>query len=294
MVINEGEKAMKLLKYIITIQLILLTTIVNAQETGEKMTREQRANETYEALFASERTASPTDPELMDNLQKFIFGEVFYIGKLDNKTRELITVVSLATLQTLPQLKGHVNAALNVGNTPLEIREAIYQCAPFIGFPRTLNAIDTFNSVMRERGIQLPLENAETITEETRHARGLEIQNSLYGDEVKQAMASLPAEYKNSVPDILTDFCFSDFYTRKGLTLKQRELLSLVVLATLGAEKQLEAHIIGNLRTGNDKETLLAAMVQATPYIGLPAALTAINKIKTAQTDTYKPIYDQK
>jgi hypothetical protein len=35
-------------------------------------------------------------------------------------------------------------------------------------------------------------------------------------------------------------------------------------------------------------------MVQATPYIGLPAALTAINKIKTAQTDTYKPIYDQK
>jgi hypothetical protein len=42
------------------------------------MTREQRANETYEALFASERTASPTDPELMYNLQKFIFGEVFY------------------------------------------------------------------------------------------------------------------------------------------------------------------------------------------------------------------------
>jgi 4-carboxymuconolactone decarboxylase len=65
------------------------------------------------------------------------------------------------------------------------------------------------------RGIQLPLENAETITEETRHARGLEIQNSLYGDEVKQAMASLPAEYKNSVPDILTDFALAIFYNQK-------------------------------------------------------------------------------
>lgn len=125
MIVKEGEKAMKLLKYIFTIQLFLLTTIANAQEAGEKMTREQRANETYEALFASKRAGSPTDPEFMNNLQKFIFGEVFYIGKLDNKTRELITVVSLATIQTLTQLKAHINAALNVGNTPLEIREAI-------------------------------------------------------------------------------------------------------------------------------------------------------------------------
>ena len=81
----------------------------------------------------------------MEILQRNIFGDVFYTGNLNNGERELITVAALATMQTLPQLKAHVGAALNVGNSPLAIRETIYQCAPFIGFPRTLNAIGVFN-----------------------------------------------------------------------------------------------------------------------------------------------------
>ena len=66
----------------------------------------------------------------MDILQKFIFGEVFTVGNLDNKQRELITCTVLSVMQTLPQLKSHAAAALNVGVTPVELREAIYQCAP--------------------------------------------------------------------------------------------------------------------------------------------------------------------
>ena len=257
------------------------------------MNRIDLATKKYEELFASKRTLSPTDPELMNILQDFIFGEVFYIGNIDDKTRELITVVSLATMQTLPQLKAHINAALNVGNKPIEVREAIYQCAPFIGFPKTLNAISVFNEVMSERGIKLPLDDMATITEENRYAKGAEIQKSIYGDEVKQAMQKLPKEYKDVVPDVLTTFCFGDFYTRGGLDIKQRELLSLVTLVALGAEKQLEAHIVGNLRVGNDKELLLAAMVQTIPYVGLPQALTAINMIKEADVESYKPIYEK-
>ncbi len=263
----------------------------NAQE-DKNMTRSNRADQTYEQLFLSKRTTGPTDPEFMEILQRNIFGEVFYTGTLNNKERELITVAALSALQTLPQLKAHIGAALNIGNSPLEIRETIYQCAPFIGFPRTLNAIGVFNEVAATRNIKLPLENAATTTEENRREKGLEIQTKLYGDEVKKAMLSLPGDYKNIVPDTLTDFCFGDFYTRNGLTIKQRELLSLVILTALGAEKQLSAHVIGALKAGNDKETLLAAMVQAIPYIGLANAMTTINLIKTADIDAYKPIYE--
>lgn len=281
---------MKLFKYVLILPLILFSTVTNAKETA--MTRVDRADQTYERLFRSPRTANPTDPEFMEILQRNIFGEVFYTGNLNHKERELITVVALTAMQTLPQLKAHINAALNVGNSPLEIREAIYQCAPFIGFPRTLNAIGVFNEVAKERNISLPLENAATTTEENRHAKGLEIQTGLYGSEVKKAMSSLPAEYKETVPDTLTDFCFGDFYTRKGLSIRQRELLSLVILTTIGAEKQLSAHIVGALKAGNDKETLLAAMLQAIPYIGLPNALTTINLIKETEIENYKPIYE--
>ena len=194
------------------------------------MNRSERADKTYEQLFLNKRTASPTDPEFMEILQRNIFGETFYTGNLNNKERELITVAALATMQTLPQLKAHIGAALNAGNSPLEIRETIYQCAPFIGFPRTLNAIGVFNEVAKERNIKLPLENAGTTTEADRHEKGLALQTKLYGDEVKKAMAPLPGEYKDIVPDTLTDFCFGDFYTRDGLTIQQRELLSLVGL----------------------------------------------------------------
>ena len=280
-------------KIIITLflSLFLCSNYVFAEE--KNMTRSERANIVYKELFQSERIPSSTDPEFMEILQRNIFGEVFYIGNLTSKERELITIASLTTLQTLPQLKAHINAALNVGNTPLEIRETIYQCAPFIGFPRTLNAIGVFNDVAKERGIPLPLENASTSTDENRFNKGLELQSELYGDEVKNAMKKLSEPYKNVIPDTLTTFCFGDFYTRKGLTIKQRELLSLVVLTALGAEKQLKAHVIGALKAGNDKETLLVAMVQAIPYIGLVNAMTTINLIKDADIENYKPIYEE-
>ena len=283
---------MKFFQYILFAALFFHTNFVNAEE-NKAMTRSERADKTYEQLFLNKRAASPTDPEFMEILQRNIFGEVFYTGNLNNQERELITVVSLATMQTLPQLKAHIGAALNVGNSPLTIREAIYQCAPFIGFPRTLNAIGVFNEVIQERNITLPLENAGITTDADRHEKGLAIQTELYGDEVKKAMSSLPAEYKDIVPDTLTDFCFGDFYTRGGLTIQQRELLLLVILTALGAEKQLSAHVIGALKAGNDKETLLAAMVQAIPYIGLANAMTTINLIKEADVDNYQPIYEE-
>ena len=279
--------------FVITLLLNLFWCFNFVAAEEKIMTRAEKANEVFKTLFQAERVENPTAPEFMEILQRNIFGEVFFTGNLTHKEREMITVVSLATMQTLPQLKAHINAALNVGNTPLEIREAIYQCAPFIGFPKTLNAIGVFNEVAKERNIKLPLENIGTTTDENRHLKGLEIQQKLYGDEVKKAMVKLPAEYKNVVPDTLTDFCFGDFYTRKGLDVKQRELLSLVILTAMGAEKQIEAHVVGAMRAGNDKEKLLAAMVQAIPYVGLPDAMTTINVIKNTEIENYKPIYEE-
>lgn len=281
---------MRFLKAVFMLNLFLWSNSVQAGEGT--MSRAERASEVYRELFKAERTISPTDPEFMEILQKNIFADVFNTGNLNHKERELITVAALTAIQTLPQLKAHINAALNAGNTPLEIRETIYGCAPYIGFPRTLNAIGVFNEVMTERKIILPLEDAATVTDVTRHEKGLAVQAKLYGDEVKKAMSALPGIYKDAVPDMLTDFCFGDFYTRNGLTVKQRELSALVVLTALGADKQLSVHVIGALKAGNDKETLLAAMLQAAPYIGLPNAMTTINLIKNADIEAYKPIYE--
>lgn len=238
----------------------------------------------YRILFGEEAlTGEGTDPELMDILQKFIFGEVFSTGDLSVKQRELITCVCLATIQTLPQLEAHANAALNVGATPVELREAIYQCSPFIGFPKVLNAVNTINKVFQSRGISLPLDSQGTVSETNRRAEGTKIQTYLYGDANKQAMDSLTRVMNKAIPNFLTEMCFGDFYTHKGLDLQTRELLSLCVLATIGAEKQLATHAIACLKTGHSKEALYAAMTQCLPYIGFPNALNAISIIKDAK-----------
>jgi 4-carboxymuconolactone decarboxylase len=275
---------MKRITFLVSI-LMLVTNFASSQYKqtlkDQKMNRTELSKQKYIELFGqSPATQTETDPELMDILRKFIFGEVFYAGNLKDKQRELITIVILTAQQTISQLKGHTQAALNIGVTPLEIREAVYQCAPMIGFPKTLNAVSTINEVFTLNNIRLPLENEGTVSEEDRFSRGSEIQYPLYGDEIKEKMKNLPDSLSVAVPKFLTEMCFGDFYTRKVLDTKTRELLMLCVLVTIGAEPQIKSHALGNLKAGNSKETILAAMVHCIPYIGFPAGLNAINIIK--------------
>ena len=230
---------------------------IPTSKTEQNMDRIERCKKNYTELFGGEAlTGQGTDPEMMDILQKFIFGEVFRTGDLDKKTRELITCTVLATMQTLPQLNAHAKAALNVGVTPIELREAIYLCAPFIGFPKTLNALNTINEVFKQQGIASPLERQATVTEEDRHEKGQAIQSRLYGEGIKEAMRNVPGNMGPEVERFLTEFCFGDIYTRNGLDLE------------------------GNLLAGNSKETLTAAVIQCLPYIGFPSAIKALKIIK--------------
>ena len=247
------------------------------------MTREQICKDNFEALFNTKWNPNVgDDPEMMSVLQKYIFGEVFTIGKLDNKTREMLTVTTLTAQQTLPQLKAHINALLNTGATPNEVREVIYQCAPFIGFPKTLNAISVMNEVFVERKIPLPLENASTTNENNRYKEGLKIQKPLYGDEIKNSPEGLPNNVGDKVARLLSEVCFGDFYTRKGLDLKTRELLVLAILITDGSENTLKSHIKGNLKAGNTKEDIVSAIIQCMPYVGFSKTFKALYIFKDA------------
>ena len=244
--------------------------------------RQAHAEATYERLFGPrDRSATDNDPELMEILRRFIFGDVFDTGVLDDRSRELITVTVLACLQALPQLKSHTAAALHVGVQPIQIREAIYQLAPFIGFPYTLNAVATINAVLTENGIELPLPAQGTVSDADRYATGLAEQDPLYGNEIKDNLADLPEPFNYALPRFLTEFCFGDFYTRGGLTLAERELLVLCALATIGdTSAQLGPHGRACLQVGNSTTAVVAALVHCFPYIGFPRAVAAVRAVE--------------
>lgn len=217
------------------------------------------------------------DLEFKDIMNNYIYGDVYFHGNLDLKLRQLILIVVNTTNHTLKALKEHVIGALNVNVSPEEIKEAVYQCTPYIGLGKVEEALDVINNVFKTKGITLPLESMATVYQDTRFEKGFDVQSSAFGRANIQANHdNAPKELKH-IQNFLSAYCFGDFYTRKGLDLKTRELITLIMLATLGGcENQLRAHVGANLTVGNDRDLLLEAITQCQPYIGFPRTLNAI------------------
>ncbi len=75
---------------------------------------------------------------------------------LDMRSRQFATVAALTAMGTaVPQLRVHINGALNVGCQAAEIIEVILQMVVFAGFPAAINALNVAREVFRERGVSV-------------------------------------------------------------------------------------------------------------------------------------------
>ncbi|MDM8552676.1 carboxymuconolactone decarboxylase family protein [Desulfobacterales bacterium HSG2] len=91
-------------------------------------------------------------PDLGKYAIEFPFGDVLSRPGLDLKSREIATVAALTALgNAAPQLKVHINFALNVGCTRQEIIEVLIQMAVYAGFPAALNGMFAAKEVFEER-----------------------------------------------------------------------------------------------------------------------------------------------
>jgi 4-carboxymuconolactone decarboxylase len=93
------------------------------------------------------------DKDLAKDLSLFITGQMYAREKIPHPTRQLVTVAALTVLSRLEELKLHIQAALNVGCTPREIAEVIFQTAVYGGVPATNQALKTLRSVLQEKGM---------------------------------------------------------------------------------------------------------------------------------------------
>lgn len=92
-------------------------------------------------------------PDLSRFVVEFPYSEIYTRDEVDLKTRELCTVAAITVLGAIPQLKDHINAALNVGNSPAEIVEIIMQMSAYCGFPKAINGIVAAKEVFVERDL---------------------------------------------------------------------------------------------------------------------------------------------
>ena len=91
------------------------------------------------------------DKGLARDFSLFITGQMYAREKIPHKTRQLVTVATLTVLSRLEELKLHITAALNVGCTPQEIAETIFQTAIYGGVPAMNQGLKTLRTVLQEK-----------------------------------------------------------------------------------------------------------------------------------------------
>jgi len=213
-------------------------------------------------------------PDLAQLAIGFAYGEIYGRPGLDLPQRQLVTVSALAAMGGLePQLRFHLAGALNVGCRPQELIELMIHVVVYAGFPAAVNGTAVLRQVLQERGIVVE-PTASNPPQDTYQA-GLTALREIDGEAGEKVISSL----KDISPDLgrsIIDFAFGQVYTRDGLDLQQRELITVASLAAMGcAMPQLKVHTHGFLNVGGTREQLVEIAIQIAAYAGFPRAINA-------------------
>ncbi|MDE6232799.1 MAG: carboxymuconolactone decarboxylase family protein [Lachnospiraceae bacterium] len=222
---------------------------------------------------------SKTDPEFIQFFENFAFDEVVNESgqQLDDITCYTAILATLIGCQGTDAYKEILPKALDNQITPVMAKEIVYQATDYLGYGRMLPFLNITNDILIRRGISLPLDSQSTTTPDNRLEKGVEVQTEIFGEHMKEAWKS------GHINRWLASNCFGDYYTRTGLNLAQREMITFCFLmAQGGCEPQLTAHAKGNMNIGNDKDFLIRVVSQCLPYIGYPRSLNAIACINKA------------
>lgn len=227
------------------------------------------------------------DPELAAIGGRLVFGEILDSGSLNDKQRALLMLVGLTVGQNWEAFREWLNGALGKGAAePVEIKEALYQIVPYVGFPRVDAALKIVNDALLQRGIALPLPPQGTTSETDRFNKGFAVQRGIFGEHIDKMHENAPEGQRELVINYLSAFCFGDFYTRQGIDLKMRELVVFAAIVSLGGcDAQARGHAAGNMAVGNSRQNLVDALAVLLPVNGFPRTLNGLAAVNAAATE---------
>ncbi|WP_321405794.1 carboxymuconolactone decarboxylase family protein [Tolumonas auensis] len=188
---------------------------------------------------------------------------------LNEKQQSIVTIAAFTASGDLERLKNSLTEGLDAGLTINEIKEILIQLYAHTGFPRSLNAINTFMAVLeirRSQGIDdaVGQEPHPLPTNKSKSELGTEIQIALLGSpETSPALTFVPA-----MDAFVKEHLFADIWGRDNLDFHSRELVTIAALTNLGGVNlQLRRHLKVGLNTGltpdllTDLITVIAAKV---------------------------------
>lgn len=245
----------------------------------------QAAQDFHKKIFSNSMSDFlRTDPEFIERFDNFAFDEVVAQVQLDNETRYLGWLSTLLGCQGIDEYRAILPAALRSDITPVQAKEVVYQAVAYLGIGRVLPFLKATNEILEAEGVALPLpEQANTKpTHESRLAGGEQAQIAIFGEGMRDFKSKGNPEYP-WINEWLVCNCFGDWYTREGLDLRQRELITFCYIAAQGGcDSQLQSHAVANIAVGNSKNLLIRVISSNLPFIGYPRTLNALTALEAA------------
>jgi len=110
--------------------------------------------------------------------------------------------------------------------------------------------------------------------------KGRQLRVDVLGKEhVERSMRSAD-EFSKPLQDLVTEIGWGVFWSREGLTRKQRSLLNLGILAVLNRHHELAVHVKGAINNGLTRDEIREALIHVIPYAGFPAGIDAFRTAK--------------
>ncbi|MFT3982020.1 MAG: carboxymuconolactone decarboxylase family protein [Ferruginibacter sp.] len=167
---------------------------------------------------------------------------------LDPQQQALVKISALTAAGNIPALRMQLDSALQNAVTVNEIKEALVQLYAYCGFPRSLNAINTFKTVLEERkakGITDP-EGKPIIGDNNpadKYEQGRKTLELLTGTAQPKPAPGF-GTFAPRIDAFLKEHLFADIFASEVLSHQQRELVTIAALASMtGVESQLQSHI---------------------------------------------------
>ncbi len=210
---------------------------------------------------------------------------------LNPEQKSLVAISAFTSNGDLGKLKTALNKGLDAGLSVNEIKEALVQLYAYMGFPRSLNGIHTFMTVMDERkakGIndEQGREASPPPANWNRDEYGARVRARLSGSDVIPA----PSGYQLFAPVIdtfLKEHLFADIFVRDNLDAQSRELVTISALASIpGLEGQLQFHMGAAMNTGLNEAQMHSFTAELARQVGqerADAAEAVLSKVLSSR-----------
>jgi len=223
-----------------------------------------------------------------------VLGDIWSRPQLGRRDRSFVSVTALTCLGAERELRTHIGGALNHGATADEIEELILHVSAYAGYPRAFDGMRVALAVFTERDdVEMPRQrcDAAELDDDERRAAGLEALAGLTGVAPEAVPAAV--EPLGEVGRFAVDYLFGQIWSRPQLPPRDRSLITLTALATLGKVDGFEIHVPGALRHGLGREQIEELILQLTLYAGYPSAVEAMRSIRHILSDAGEAATDE-